>query len=197
MFSIDPATALGAVHLTISDLDRSIRFYESELGFTVHDRQDRVARLGAGGPDLLVLSQDGAAPRVRRTSGLYHFAILVPGRVELARSLRRLVQADVVMQGFADHGVSEAIYLADPDGNGIEVYRDRPRSEWPYSAGHLSMGIAPLDLEGLLAELDGRADARTAAVELEGETKLPRDTRIGHVHLHVAHLGEARRSTSV
>jgi catechol 2,3-dioxygenase len=182
MASIDPATAIGAVHLTISDLDRSIRFYESHLGFTVHDRRDGVARLGAGGPDLLVLSQCQAAPRVRGTSGLYHFAILVPTRVDLARSLRRLVQTDTVMQGFADHGVSEALYLGDPDGNGIEVYRDRPRVEWPYSAGQLSMGVDPLDLDELLAELDHRDDS--------GEGLSPATT-MGHVHLHVAHLPAA------
>jgi catechol 2,3-dioxygenase len=182
MDSIDPATAIGAVHLTISDLDRSIRFYQGQLGLTLRDRQAGLARLGAGGPDLLVLSQSDTARRVPGTSGLYHFAILVPSRLELARSLRRLVQTHTVMQGFADHGVSEALYLSDPDGNGIEVYRDRPRPEWPYSEGHLSMGVAPLDPDQLLGELNGRGESWGG---------LPGETTMGHVHLHVAHLPEA------
>src|SRR5438128_199571 len=92
------------------------------------------------------------APRVRGTTGLYHFAILVPSRADLARALRRLVETDTVMQGAADHGVSEALYLADPDGNGIEIYRDRPRDEWPYVAGRLHMTADPLDFDELLTE---------------------------------------------
>src|SRR5205807_7757240 len=154
--SIDPKTTIGPVHLTVSDLGRSVRFYESHLGFRLHRCDDRTAWLGAGGPDLLVRSECESAPRLRGTTGLYHFAVLVSSRVELARSLRRLIETDTVMQGFADHGVSEAVYLADPDGNGIEVYRDRPRDQWPVVAGRLQMGADPLDVDGLLAELDGR-----------------------------------------
>jgi catechol 2,3-dioxygenase len=178
------AVQVGPVHLTISDLDRSLRFYEAQLGFKVHRRDDRTAWLGAGGPNLLILSRCESAPRVRGTTGLYHFAVLVPSRVELARSLRRLVETDTVMQGFADHGVSEAMYLADPDGNGIEVYRDRPQTEWPFAGGRLHMGADPLDLDGLLAELDGRGSAWSG---------LAPDTRIGHVHLHVDRLVDAER----
>ena len=122
---IDPGTTIGAVHLTIADLRRSVQFYEAHVGFTVHRRDDRTAWLGAGGSDLVVLSQCETAPRVRGTTGLYHFAILVPSRADLARALRRLVMTETVLQGAADHGVSEALYLSDPDGNGIEVYRDR------------------------------------------------------------------------
>ena len=180
---IDPAASIGAVHLTISDLARSVRFYQSPLGFLVHRRDDRTAWLGAGGPDLLVLSQCETAPRVRGTTGLYHFAILVPTRADLARALRRLVATDTVMQGAADHGVSEALYLADPDGNGIEIYRDRPRAEWPYVGGQLRMGADPIDFEELLAE--------TAAVDDNGG--LATGTRMGHVHLHVARLEDAER----
>ncbi|HEV8211114.1 MAG TPA: VOC family protein, partial [Vicinamibacterales bacterium] len=143
---IDPRTRIGAVHLTISDLRRSVRFYESHLGFTVHRRDDRTAWLGAGGADLLILSQCERAPRVRGTTGLYHFAILVASRLDLAHALRRLVATNTVMQGAADHGVSEALYLADEDGIGIEIYRDRPRDEWPLVNGKLQMGAAPLDL---------------------------------------------------
>ena len=178
---IDPGSTIGAVHLTISDLRRSIRFYEAHLGFVVRRRDDRTAWLGAGGPDLLILSQSEAAPRVRGTTGLYHLAILVPSRGDLARSLRRLVDTNTVMQGAADHGVSEALYLADEDGNGIEIYRDRPREEWPYVAGQLQMGVGPLHLDSLLGEA---GDANAAAGLAPG-------TCIGHVHLHVSRLAEA------
>jgi catechol 2,3-dioxygenase len=200
---IDPAASIGGVHLTISDLRRSVRFYESHLGLLAHRRDDRTAWLGAGGPDLLVLSQCETAPvlsetladrdardqrrvegpRVRGTTGLYHFAILVPTRDDLARSLRRLVATATVMQGAADHGVSEALYLADPDGNGIEIYRDRPRAEWPYAGGHLRMGADPIDLEALLTE----------AAPAHDDAGLAPGTVMGHVHLHVARLEDAER----
>ena len=178
---IDPATLIGAVQLTSSDLRRSVRFYETHLGFAVHRRDDRTAWLGAGGPDLLILSQCETAPRVRGTTGLYHFAILVPSRADLARALRRLVATGTIMQGAADHGVSEALYLADEDGIGIEIYRDRPREEWPVVDGQLRMGADPVDLEALLEEA-GRADSGAG---------LPADTVIGHVHLHVSRLEDA------
>jgi catechol 2,3-dioxygenase len=181
--AIDPAAMVGGVHLTIADLDRSVRFYESHLGFIVNRRDDRTAWLGAGGSDLLVLSQCETAPRVRGTTGLYHFAILVPSRADLARSLRRLVMTETVLQGAADHGVSEALYLSDPDGNGIEIYRDRPRTEWPYVSGHLQMGAEPLDFDNLLAEHAAPSDG----------AGLARATVIGHVHLHVARLADAER----
>ncbi len=180
--SLDPAARIGAVHLTIADLDGSIRFYESHLGFSLHGRDERTARLGAGGADLLALAQSETAPRVRGTTGLYHFAILVPSRVDLARSLRRLVETGTVMQGAADHGVSEAVYLADPDGNGIEIYRDRPRAEWPIVDGQLRMGADPIDLEQLVADADGLSGGGLAS-----------GTIVGHVHLHVSRLDEARR----
>jgi catechol 2,3-dioxygenase len=180
---IDAAASIGSVHLTISDLTRSVRFYKSHVGFLVHRRDDRTAWLGAGGPDLLVLSQCETAPRVRGTTGLYHFAILVPTRADLARSLRRLVATETVMQGAADHGVSEALYLADPDGNGIEIYRDRPRAEWPYAGGQLRMGADPIDVEELLTEKTSQHDGAGLAA----------GTVMGHVHLHVARLEDAER----
>ena len=178
---IDPAARIGAVHLTISDLGRSVRFYESHVGLVLHRREERTARMGAGGADLLVLSQGESAPRVRGSTGLYHFAVLVPSRADLARALRRLVETATVMQGAADHGVSEALYLADPDGNGIEIYRDRPRAEWPHVAGELRMGADPIDLDALLAAAGGNGAG------------LAPDTVVGHVHLHVARLDEAER----
>jgi catechol 2,3-dioxygenase len=180
--SIDPATTIGAVHLTVSDLGRSVRFYESHLGFKLHRTLDGTAALGAGGSDLLLLSECEAAPRVRGTTGLYHFAVLVPSRLELARSLRRLIETDTLMQGFADHGVSEAMYLADPDGNGIEIYRDRPRAEWPMAGGRLMMTADPLDLEAILRELQDRQDTWSGVAPA---------TTIGHVHLHVSRLADA------
>ncbi len=178
---IDPGTQIGAVHLTISDLRRSVRFYETHLGFALHRRDDRTAWLGAGGADLLILSQCETAPRLRGTTGLYHFAILVPSRLDLGHALRRLVATETIMQGAADHGVSEALYLADEDGNGIEIYRVRPRDQWPVAGGQLRMGAEPMDLDALLAEA-GRADSGAG---------LPAGTVIGHVHLHVARLEEA------
>ena len=179
---IDPSTHIGAVHLTIADVSRSIRFYEAHLGFTLHRRDERTAWMGAGDRPLLVLSQSERAPRVRGTTGLYHFAVLVPSRADLARALRRLVETETVLQGAADHGVSEALYLADEDGNGIEIYRDRARAEWPFVNGQLQMGADPLDFDDLLADAGG-----------DGGGGMARGTVVGHVHLHVSRLADAQR----
>lgn len=178
---IDPRARIGAVHLTISSLDDSIRFYQAHLGFVVHRREERTAWLGAGGADLLVLSACERAPRARGTTGLYHFAVLVPTRADLARAFMRLVETDTLMQGAADHGVSEALYLADVDGNGIEIYRDRPRGEWPFVNGQLRMGADPIDFNDL------------ASAASPSGAGLARETVIGHVHLHVSRLDEAQR----
>jgi catechol 2,3-dioxygenase len=180
---IDPSTSVGGVHLTIADLTRSVRFYEAQLGFSVHRRDDRTAWLGAGGPDLLILSESKGAPRVRGTTGLYHFAILVPTRADLARALRHLTATGTVLQGAADHGVSESLYLADPDGNGIEIYRDRPRDQWPYERGHLRMGTDPFDFAAVLGEAGPSVDSGALAEA----------TTIGHVHLRVANLDASER----
>jgi len=178
---IDPRARIGAVHLTISSLDDSIRFYQAHLGFVMHRREERTAWLGAGGADLLVLSACERAPRARGTTGLYHFAVLVPTRADLARAFMRLVETDTLMQGAADHGVSEALYLADVDGNGIEIYRDRPRGEWPFVNGQLRMGADPIDFDDL------------ASAASPSGAGLARETVIGHVHLHVSRLDEAQR----
>jgi catechol 2,3-dioxygenase len=180
---IDPSTTVGCVQLTIPDLARSVQFYEAQIGFTVLRRDERTAWLGAGGPDLLILSQSERAPRVRGTTGLYHFAILVPSRADLARSLKHLSATRTVLQGAADHGVSESLYLADPDGNGIEIYRDRPREQWPYERGQLRMTTDPFDFDGVLAEPVPSGDSRALA----------RGTRIGHMHLKVADLDASER----
>ena len=180
---IDASTRVGAVHLTIADLARSLRYYQSNLGLAVHRQDDRTAWLGAGGPDLLVLEADAAARPVHGATGLYHFALLVPSRPDLARALRRLAATNTVMHGAADHGVSESLYLADPDGNGIEIYRDRPRDQWPFPGGRLRMVTEPLDFESLLAEA-GPSEDRAA---------MPAGTTMGHVHLRVANLADAER----
>lgn len=176
---IDPAAHIDSVHLTISNLDRSLRFYDEHIGLKVQRREGHSAAMGAGGRELLWLHESASAQRVRGTTGLYHFAILVPTRPDLAAALRHLSEVRTTFQGFADHLVSEAIYLADPDGNGIEIYRDRPRSEWPFVDGTLQMATEPLDLKSLLSDV---------SVAWDG---LAPHTRIGHVHLHVAALSEA------
>ena len=179
---LHPETELGFVYLTISDMERSIDFYQRSIGFQVHRRDGSIAYLGAGGEDILALTEIPGAEHVPRRSGLYHFAILTPSRQALGMSLRNLIETETPLQGGADHLVSEALYLADPDGNGIEIYRDRPRSEWQYENGSLKMATDPLDYRGILHEVD----------HVRGEWDgLEVDTRLGHMHLHVANLAEA------
>ncbi len=175
-------TAIGTVRLTVSDLDSSRSFYERELGMRALERADGTVELGAGGGEpLLVLAGDRLAPVLDpRRTGLYHLAILVPTRRDLAASLLRLARTRWPLQGASDHLVSEALYLADPDGNGIEIYRDRPRPEWPRDGEQLQMATLPLDLEDVLGELDSGV-----------EEPLPAGTRIGHVHLQVANLASS------
>jgi catechol 2,3-dioxygenase len=177
-------TALGTVRLTVSDLDRSRSFYERVIGLRATEREDGTLAFGvADDPALIELRGDSAALRLnRRASGLYHLAILVPTRQDLAFALARLAVARWPLDGASDHLVSEALYLSDPDGNGIEIYRDRPRSDWPRSDGQLQMATMPLDLDDLLAELHGVPGLQEQAAA---------GTRIGHVHLQVADLAAA------
>ena len=159
--SIHPRASIGHVHLKVADLQRAIAFYRDALGFDLMEQMgNSAAFLSAGGYHhhigLNTWESRGGSPPAAGTTGLYHFAILYPSRLELARALKRLVDSGVPIDGAADHGVSEAIYLRDPDGNGIEIYRDRPREEWPRdSDGSLALGNAPLDVRALLRELDG------------------------------------------
>jgi len=180
---IDPQTEVGAVRLAVADLDRARRFYESVIGLAAIESSEREARLGADGVALveLVADPDGA-PRPRGTTGLFHLAVLLPDRAELARSLRRLADSRWPLAGASDHLVSEALYLGDPEANGIELYRDRPRDEWRRTDGGLEMATLPLDLESLAADADP-TDGTPAGVADA--------TRIGHVHIHVADLGAA------
>jgi catechol 2,3-dioxygenase len=158
--AVHPATRIGHVHLRVADLERSIAFYRDGFGFELQQRYgDSAAFLSAGGYHhhigLNTWESRGGPPSPRHAAGLYHFAILYPDRRELARALKRLIDHGVPLSGASDHGVSEAIYLDDPDGNGIEIYRDRPREEWPTTpSGELAMVTLPLDLDGLLRELD-------------------------------------------
>jgi catechol 2,3-dioxygenase len=177
--SIHPDTSLGAVSLTVRNIDQSLEFYETRLGLQQNRRSGNNARLGVPGRDLVMLTEDPLVRTISRTTGLYHFAIRVPTRLDLARSLQNIVNTKTAVQGFADHLVSEAIYLPDPDGIGIEIYCDRPREQWQYENGRLKMGTDPLDLDGLLGELSGQPN---------GWSGLHPDTTMGHMHLHVAQL---------
>lgn len=191
---LDPGASIGAVELAVSDLERSIEFYGSALGLRVHAREKGAARLGAGGSDLLRLEEVPGARHTRHTTGLYHFAVLLPSRADLANALVRLAAARAPLGGASDHGVSEALYLSDPDGNGIEIYRDRPREEWPHAAdGSVSMSVDPLDLDELLeASSAPRSDLRAGRITLDSLSPAPEGTRVGHVHLHVADLESSR-----
>jgi catechol 2,3-dioxygenase len=158
--AIHPEVRIGHVHLTVSNLERALLFYRDALGFEVTQRCGSSAVfLSAGGYHhhiaLNTWAGEGASQPPPGRTGLYHFAILYPTRRELARAFKRLFDHGVPIEGASDHGVSEAIYLRDPDGNGVELYRDRPRAEWPYVNGQLRMDALPLDLDGLLAELPG------------------------------------------
>lgn len=180
--SIHPDSTLAYVQLTVSDLARASEFYRRALGFKVRRCEDGTAFLGAGGDDLLVLTERPGARQTRGTTGLYHFAIRVPSRVDLARVIQRVVETQTPVQGFADHSVSEAMYLADPDGNGIEIYRDRPRDEWRDDQGRLRMTTEPIDLDGVMSGLKEANESRDA---------LPIGTVLGHVHLKVSHVRES------
>ncbi len=163
---IHPQTRIGHIHLKVSNLERAVAFYRDVLGFEVTtDYGSQAAFLSTGGYHhhigLNTWSSEGAPPPPRRSTGLYHFAILLPDRTELARTLKRLLDHGVPIDGASDHGVSEAIYFRDPDGNGIEIYADRPKAEWPRRAdGGLAMTTRPLDLEALLRTLDDGAVPR-------------------------------------
>ncbi len=177
------STHIGCVHLQVRDRERALAFYRDLLGFREIGREGATVLLSAAGslPPLLALTErPGARPKPPRTTGLYHVAIRLPTRRDLARALRRLLEHGWPFQGFSDHGVSEALYLADPDGNGLEIYRDRPREQWPWWAGRLRMVTKPLDVEDLLREATP-----------EPWDGLPAGTDIGHIHLHVADLDEA------
>jgi catechol 2,3-dioxygenase len=177
-----PATLrLGATHLTVSTLDGSITFYERALGLQLHGRDGATARMGAGREDLLVLVEEPGATLGGRHAGLYHFALLFDSREELARAVVRLAETRTRIEGASDHGVSEAIYLRDPDDNGIELYVDRPRAGWPpprQPGERVEMYTIALDIPALLKTVEGEPSRPLAGPGL----------RTGHLHLHVANV---------
>jgi catechol 2,3-dioxygenase len=167
--TIGPGVRIGHVHLRVADLERSLGFYRDVLGFTVTQRWgSEAAFLSAGGYHHHIAINTweslGGSPPPPGSTGLFHLAILYPTRAELAAALRRLYAAGISLDGAADHGVSEALYLRDPDNNGVELYRDRPREDWPWdAAGQLAMDNRRLDLRGLLAEAEPPPSAAPAA----------------------------------
>ena len=176
-----PATlSLGAVHLIVSDLDRSLAYYERALGLHVHARDAATAELGDGHDTVVILHEDPLARPAGRHAGLFHYALLYPGREELARAAVRLSATGTPISGASDHRTHEAIYLRDPDGNGIELAADRPREDWPEDLGYAG-GPAPLDFDSLLATVDGE----TAA------PRIGQGLRMGHLHLHVGDVEQA------
>lgn len=186
-FSIDPRTSPGIVALTVRELEPAAEFYQSIAGFRRLSGEEQIVILGAGDTPILKLVEDtAAAPPPPRSAGLYHFAVLFPSRPALGALLRHLAETRWPLQGFADHAVSEAIYLADPEGNGIELYRDLPRESWPYLSGKLQMTTDPLDIESILAEAGPQPE--TGA---RNGYQAPEGTRLGHMHLRVTDIEAA------
>lgn len=184
-FVLPPSTEIGSVTLRVPDIRESLPFYRDLLGFDVADVQGSRTALTAkqSAKPLVFLSEErNAIPRPPRTTGLFHAAFLFPNRRELAEVFLRLQSHGWPFQGFADHGVSEALYLADPHGIGIELYVDRPREQWPFRNGILHMVTESLDLDSLLGELE-RPEAETGTGE---------SVRVGHIHLNVSDLTKAR-----
>jgi catechol 2,3-dioxygenase len=179
--TLDARTRMGTVRLRVADLEGVRRFYERAVGLETLDSSASGAALGAGGEALVeLIAALGAPPRPRRTTGLFHLAILVPDRARLGAALRRMAEAGWRLTGASDHLVSEALYTSDPEGNGIEIYRDRPREEWPRAGGQVQMDTLPLNLPSLLAEPDpGEPPAMAPG------------TTVGHVHLNVGDLPDA------
>jgi catechol 2,3-dioxygenase len=176
-------TTVGPVHLRVADMDRSLAFYQGLLDLHVGRRDAQRASLSAtaGGPDLIRLSAvPGIRHRPPQTPGLYHFALLYPDRRDLGRTLLRLFERGVPFDGFADHGVSEAAYLSDPDGNGVELAADRPRAQWRRDDGDIVMYTQVLNVTNLLRAVDG-----------DPWIGPPAGTAIGHVHLHVLNVPAA------
>jgi catechol 2,3-dioxygenase len=179
----NPSLSIASVSLKVANLAASLAFYRQSLGFQLLQEIPGKADLGVGSTRLLELVEVPGAPHREGVTGLYHFAVLLPHRRDLARLLFHLAQNEVEIQGVADHGVSESLYLADPEGNGIELYRDRHPNEWPRDPlGRLEMGTDELDVDDLMKQI--KADTPP----FEG---LPQGTRIGHIHLQVSDLKAA------
>jgi catechol 2,3-dioxygenase len=176
------ALRLGPVHLVVASLDASVAWYQRALGLRVHRHEPAEAELGDGRETVLVLHEDPQARRAGRHAGLYHFALLLPSRDELARAAIRLSVTRTAIQGASDHETHEAIYLADPDGNGIELAADRPRERWPEHLGY-AHGPGALDFDDLLARVAGE----------DPSPRVRQGLRMGHLHLHVGDVAEGLR----
>jgi len=182
MTDLPAGTRLGAIRLRGGDVGLLRDFYERAIGLRALSSNDGITVLGTqDGPLVELVAAPDAPVRPRGTTGLFHLALLVPNRVDLAHALRRVFDAGWHLSGASDHLVSEALYLSDPEGNGIELYRDRPRAEWTQQGEEIAMATLPLDLEGLLAEPGADDEAPS----------MPDGTMLGHVHLQVADLGGA------
>jgi catechol 2,3-dioxygenase len=181
---IPPDTAIGKVRLRVADIDDLAAFYERVIGLRAVERDGELVRLGPEGGEPLIelVPAPGAPAPPSFSTGLFHLAVLVPDGAELARSLRRVAEAGWRLTGASDHLVSEALYLQDPEGNGIEIYRDRPREQWNHDNGELRMATLPLDLQSILDELESS--------EQDPNGMAP-GTKIGHVHLRVADIPAA------
>ncbi len=174
---------LGPVHLTVTDLERAASFYEEAIGLRRHQHEEGVLAMGAGEEDLLFLLEEPLASPAGAHAGLYHFALLHPSRLDLARAAQRLEATRTPISGASDHGISEAIYLPDPDGNGIELAADRSRKHWGDLRDPATIGPRPLDLAGLL-EL---------ASDEPGRPHAHPGLRVGHIHLHVGDIDRGLR----
>ncbi|MEO8211391.1 MAG: VOC family protein [bacterium] len=186
MEKIPDNTKIQSIDLRVRDIKTSLNFYSEMLGMIEFERTDNISYLSANGnlPYIIKLVEDkNATVRMQGTTGLFHLALRLPNRKELARVFLRLFNNDVKFQGFSDHLVSEAIYLTDPDGNGVELYADRPRELWEWKIGEVKMDTLPLDLSKITNELDDR----------DTWNGIHPDTDLGHIHLNVSDLFQAEK----
>ncbi|MBP2242216.1 catechol 2,3-dioxygenase [Cytobacillus eiseniae] len=183
-FHSEPNVFVRQVDIKVADLERAIAFYQQVIGFQILEKQERKAVLTADGktPLLQIEQPEEVVSKQPRTTGLYHFALLLPTRSDLAKIIEHFIKNGYPLQGASDHLVSEALYLADPDGNGIEIYTDRPAESWVWNNGEVHMTTERLDIESILAEGDGTP-----------WSGLPAKTVMGHIHLHVADLHAAEQ----
>jgi len=177
-FHQKPHVYVDQVSLTVENLDRSLDFYQNVIGMQILEQSSTKAVLTVNGktPLITINQPENIHPKQQRTTGLYHFALLLPTRADLGRVINHLLKLQYPIQGGSDHLVSEALYLADPDGNGIEIYVDRPASTWKWKNGEVVMATEPLDIKSLLEVSEGEWES------------LPSETIMGHIHLHVAEL---------
>ncbi len=184
--SIHPSAGVGTVTLKVSDLQRSLAFYTAVIGLGKMQQSTGTAVLGAGNQPIVILAEvPGAQPQPVHTTGLYHAAILFPDRRSLARKIAQIINLRI-SPGYADHRVSEAFYLSDPDGNGLELYRDRPPQEWTWKGEYVRMASDPINFDNFFGEIQGEDVAKASPA-------VPASTRLGHMHLRVADIPQAEK----